>query len=193
MLVFLFIGKSFMWRICIVQFNRRYSAKLYVCLDRLCSNDLFLWIPETLRTKHFGHEQFTGYVRLRFFFLPARLIYSRTGSAASAERAQFPEKSRAYPPSIHPIAFLGFVYFQTFRIGRSVLIMNSLQPYLYPWPIFTSPRKNSWLTQVLLFIKLMVGDWKWSLSRFSSKTASNLASILCFRGTCVSWGISANE
>lgn len=43
-------------------------AKLYVYLDRLC-NDVFLGIPKTLQTKHFRHEKFTGYVRLRFFFL----------------------------------------------------------------------------------------------------------------------------
>lgn len=145
-------------------------------LDQPRSNDVFLRIPEMLRTKHFGHEQFTGYVRLRFFFLPAQLIYSRIGSAASAERAQFPEKYLAFI-LIRASLYSPLVFFQAFRTGIDHFLRLYLCPRTGPWPIFTSARKNSWLTQGLPFMKLMISDWKWSLSRIQQHQISRLPSL----------------
>jgi len=45
-----------------------------IYLNQSRSNDVFLGITKTLQTKLFGHEKFTGYVRLRFVFLLGRLI-----------------------------------------------------------------------------------------------------------------------
>lgn len=87
------------------------------------------------QTKHFGHDEFTGYVRLRFFFLlaatciyisPDRKYCLRGESVISGEVS--PSLILRVLPTIPPRPPC-FVLFQTFA---PVSIMNALYRYIFP-------------------------------------------------------------